>query len=58
MPTLCLTIQLPSVTRGMSLKVEFRRSWASAESPPARNLRKHAAGSCSHTNAQNFDAVA
>ena len=37
-PTDCLMIQLPSVTRGMSLKVALRRASASALSPPARNL--------------------
>ena len=37
-PTDCLMIQEPLVTRGMSLKVLLRRVWASLLSPPARNL--------------------
>ncbi len=37
-PTDCLMIQEPLVTRGMSLKVLLRRACASLLSPPARNL--------------------
>lgn len=37
-PTDCLMIQEPLVTRGMSLKVLLRRVCASLLSPPARNL--------------------
>ena len=40
-PTDCLMIQEPLVTRGMSLKVLLRRASASLLSPPARNLRPH-----------------
>ncbi len=45
-PTDCLMIQLPSLTRGMSLNALFRRSVASRPSPPARNLPQAAQGSC------------
>ena len=40
-PTDCLMIQEPLVTRGMSLKVLLRRASASLLSPPARNLPMH-----------------
>lgn len=40
-PTDCLMIQEPLVTRGMSLKVLLRRVCASLLSPPARNLLMH-----------------
>ena len=40
-PTDCLMIQEPLVTRGMSLKVLLRRVCASRLSPPARNLPLH-----------------
>ena len=42
-PTDCLMIQEPLVTRGMSLKVLLRRVCASLLSPPARNLPTHPA---------------
>ena len=37
LPTLCLIIQFPCTTCGMSLKVRFRRAVSSGSSP-ARNL--------------------